>query len=159
MILKEILLIICWGIILFIKKGRFAEFISDLRSSDKPKWKIWAALFYKSPWFFVTFIGNFLTLLGIMADKHKNINPMFNFLPLKSNSIKPQRVFRMDHGLGPWGRMSTYGTKVPPLFSPYRGQQSLGPSAAVVYSTITYAIPLAIWVWGINGPQKGKSGD
>ena len=104
MILKVIFLIICWVIILFIKKGRFAEFISDFRSSDKPVWKIWAALFYKSPWFFVTFIGNFLALLGIMADKHKNLNLMFN-------------------------------------------------------STISYAIPLAIWVWGINGPQKGKSGD
>ena len=104
MILKVIFLIICWVIILFIKKGRFAEFISDLRSSDKPAWKIWAALFYKSPVFFVTFIGNFLALLGIMADKHKNFNLMFN-------------------------------------------------------STISYAIPLAIWVWGINGPQKGKSGD
>ena len=32
MILKVIFLIVCWVIILFIKKGRFAEFISDLRS-------------------------------------------------------------------------------------------------------------------------------
>jgi len=104
MIFKEFLLVLCWVIILFIKKGRFAEFISDFRSSDKPKWKIWAALFYKSPWFFVTFIGNFLSLLGMIVDKHNSINPMFN-------------------------------------------------------STIAYAIPLAIWVWGINGPQKAKSGD
>jgi hypothetical protein len=78
-----------------IKKGRFAEFISDLRFSDKPKWKIWAALFYKSPWFFVTFIGNFLSLLGMIIDKHNSINLMFN-------------------------------------------------------STISYMIPLAIWVWGIT---------
>jgi hypothetical protein len=121
MIFKEFILVICWVIILFIKKGRLAEFISHLRSSDKPKWKIWAALFYKSPWFFVTFIGNFLSLLGMIIDKHNSVNPIFNFLPLKRNSVKPQRVFQMDHGLGPWGRMSTYGTKVPPLFSPYRG--------------------------------------
>ena len=146
MILKVIFLIICWVIILFIKKGRFAEFIIGLRSSDKPKWKIWAALFYKSPWFFVTFIGNFLSLLGMIIDKHNSVNLMFNFLPRKSDNVKPQRFFRIDYGLGPWGRMSTYGTKMPPLFSPYRGQQSLGPSAAVVYSTITYAIPLAFWV-------------
>jgi Type IV secretory pathway, VirD4 components len=104
MILKVIFLVICWVIILFIKKGRFAEFVSDLRSSDKPKWKIWAALFYKSPWFFVTFIGNFLSLLGMIIEKHNSINLMFN-------------------------------------------------------STISYMIPLAIWVWGINGPQKAKSGD
>ena len=119
MILKVIFLVICWVIILFIKKGRFAEFIIGLRSSDKPKWKIWAALFYKSPWFFVTFIGNFLSLLGMIIDKHNSVNLMFNFLPLKSHSVKPKRVFRMDHGLGPWGRMSTDGTKVPPLFSLY----------------------------------------
>ena len=55
MILKVIFLIVCWVIILFIKKGRFAEFIIGLRSSDKPKVENWAALFYKSPWFFVTF--------------------------------------------------------------------------------------------------------
>jgi hypothetical protein len=57
----------------------------------------------------------------MIIDKHNSVNPIFNFLPLKRNSVKPQRVFQMDHGLGPWGRMSTYGTKVPPLFSPYRG--------------------------------------
>ena len=78
MILKEFILVICWVIILFIKKGRFTEFISGLRSTDKPAWKIWAALFYKSPVFFIIFAGNFLSLLGMIVDKHNSVNLMFN---------------------------------------------------------------------------------
>jgi len=103
-ILKEFLLIVFWVIILLIKKGRFTEFVIDFRSSDKPKWKIWAALLYKSPLFFITFIGVFLALIGMIIDKHNNINVMFN-------------------------------------------------------STITYAIPLAVWVFGKSKLSKGNSGD
>ena len=53
---KYIWVSVIWIVILLVKIPRFSEFSGKLKSATSPKWKTWAELFYKSPYFFVIVI-------------------------------------------------------------------------------------------------------
>jgi type IV secretory pathway TraG/TraD family ATPase VirD4 len=51
--MKYIFNIIVWLVIFWIKRKQFSEFFDKLKSGSVPKWKAWAELVYKSPYFFL----------------------------------------------------------------------------------------------------------
>jgi len=57
--------IIIWLVIFWIKRKRFSEFYDKLKSGAVPKWKAWAELLYKSPYFFIVV---FFALYGFFFD-------------------------------------------------------------------------------------------